>query len=202
MLLWAACAAIAILGVSSPSAQQSPDAPFVPGELLVRFRPVATEGQRDGLRRAVGSRLLRRFEQVDIEHIKLPANVSVAQALRVLRGSPDVLSAAPNYLQYAAAPPPPNDPYWLASSPPNLWGMQKINAQAAWINFGTDSSNVVVAFIDTGTDYNHEDLAANIWSSPSSFTFQGVTCPQGTHGCEHRYDPLTCDPWTTRATAR
>jgi subtilisin family serine protease len=194
MLLWAACAAIAILGVSSPSAQQSPDAPFVPGELLVRFRPVATEGQRDGLRRAVGSSLLRRFEQVDIEHIKLPVNVSVAQALGVLRGSPDVLSAAPNYLQYAAAPPPPNDPYWLASSAPNLWGMQKINAQAAWINFGTDSSNVVVAFIDTGTGYNHPDLAANIWSSPSSFTFQGVTCPQGTHGVNTVADPLTCDP--------
>ena len=57
MLLWAACAAIAILGVSSPSAQQRPDAPFVPGELLVRFRPVATEGRRDGLRRAVAEEI-------------------------------------------------------------------------------------------------------------------------------------------------
>ena len=194
MLLWAACAVIAILGAGSTSAQQPPNAPFVPGEILVRFRPVATESQRDGFRQAVGSRLLRRFDRFDIEHIQLPANVSVAQALRLLQGNPDVLSAAPNYLQYVAAPGPPNDPSWLASSPPNLWGLEKIDAQAAWNDFGTDSSNVVVAMIDTGTDYNHPDLAANIWSSPGPFTFQGVTCPQGTHGVNTFANPMTCDP--------
>src|SRR5690348_5241595 len=95
ILLWAACAALAILGVQSTSAQRDSDTPFVPGELLVRFRRAAPESQRDGLRRAVGSRLVRRFEQFGIEHVKLPANVSMAEALRVLRQSPDVLSAAP-----------------------------------------------------------------------------------------------------------
>src|SRR6187549_336777 len=81
VLVWATCAAIAILSAGSGSAQQTSDGPFVPGELLVRFRRVADEGQRDGLRRAVGGTRLRRFEHFDIEHIKLPENVSVAQAL-------------------------------------------------------------------------------------------------------------------------
>lgn len=40
--------------------------------------------------------------------------------------------------------------------------MDKINAPAAW-NASTGSSAVVVADIDTGIDYNHPDLAANLW---------------------------------------
>jgi subtilisin family serine protease len=46
----------------------------------------------------------------------------------------------------------------------------------------------VIAEVDSGVDYNHPDLAANIWSNPG-----GVGgCPAGTHG----YNVLTstCDP--------
>jgi subtilisin family serine protease len=46
-----------------------------------------------------------------------------------------------------------------------LWGMTKINAAGAW-NTNTGSQSVVVAVIDTGIDYNHTDLAANIWTNP------------------------------------
>ena len=131
MLLCAACAAIAILGGRSTSAQRSPDAPFVPGELLVTFRRAATEGQRNGLRRAVGSRLLRRFEHFEVEHLKLPANVSVDQALRVLRGAGRAQRSTqlPDLRRRAGTP--ERSGAWLANSPPNLRGLQKINAQAA-----------------------------------------------------------------------
>jgi hypothetical protein len=47
----------------------------------------------------------------------------------------------------------------------NLWGMTKIHAQDAW-NTSTGSRSVVVAVIDTGIDYTHADLAANIWTNP------------------------------------
>ena len=45
----------------------------------------------------------------------------------------------------------------------------------------------MVGVIDTGIDYNHEDLAANVWNSPAPFsvtTQSGVVleCPTGTHG--------------------
>jgi len=40
-----------------------------------------------------------------------------------------------------------------------------IDADEAWGVF-TGSSDVVVAVIDTGIDYNHDDLAANIWTNP------------------------------------
>jgi subtilisin family serine protease len=51
--------------------------------------------------------------------------------------------------------------------------MQKISAPAAW-NTTTGSNNVVVAVIDTGINYNHEDLAANVWVNPGEIAANGV----------------------------
>jgi subtilisin family serine protease len=81
-----------------------------------------------------------------------------------------------------------------------LWGMRNtgqvvngqtgvsgadIDAVPAW-DVSTGSTSIVVGVIDTGVDYNHPDLAANIWSAPSSFTVtvggRTITCPAGSHG--------------------
>jgi subtilisin family serine protease len=54
----------------------------------------------------------------------------------------------------------PSDPQYS-----QLWGMSAIDAPAAW-NLTTGSQSVVVAVLDTGIDYTHCDLAANIWTNP------------------------------------
>ena len=60
----------------------------------------------------------------------------------------------------------PNDPYF-----PRLWGLHNtslpgadISAPQAW-GLTTGDTQVVIAVVDTGIDYRHPDLAANIWSN-------------------------------------
>ncbi|MBN2291263.1 MAG: S8 family serine peptidase, partial [Pirellulales bacterium] len=67
----------------------------------------------------------------------------------------------------------PND-----SSYSSLWGMNNANgadidAEAAW-DISTGSSSIVVAVIDTGVDYTHPDLAANIWTNPGEIAGNGI----------------------------
>ncbi|HID26841.1 MAG TPA: peptidase S8 [Methanosarcinales archaeon] len=46
----------------------------------------------------------------------------------------------------------------------NQWGMQMIGAPYAW-NVTTGNPSVIVAVVDTGVDYTHEDLSANVNAS-------------------------------------
>ncbi|HEX8294649.1 MAG TPA: S8 family peptidase [Pyrinomonadaceae bacterium] len=53
--------------------------------------------------------------------------------------------------------------YGDASAPANVYGSQ---AAEAWAAGHTGSSSVYVGVIDEGIDYEHVDLAANIWTNP------------------------------------
>lgn len=46
------------------------------------------------------------------------------------------------------------------------YGLEKVSAPAAWAIHRGDKG-FIVADIDTGIDYNHEDLAGNIWRNPT-----------------------------------
>ncbi|MCE9533135.1 MAG: S8 family serine peptidase [Planctomycetes bacterium] len=60
-----------------------------------------------------------------------------------------------------------NDPY--ASS---QWALSAIGAQTAW-NYTTGSNTIIVAVIDTGVNYLHSDLAANIWRNAGEIAGNG-----------------------------
>ena len=53
------------------------------------------------------------------------------------------------------------------------WGLQKIGIETAWEKT-TGSSDIVVAVIDTGIDYTHEELAANIWHNQGEIAGNGI----------------------------
>lgn len=81
-----------------------------------------------------------------------------------------VTSCTPNY-ELRSSDVALNDPY---SS--NLWGLNNdtgISARRAW-DITNGSSDVVVAVIDTGIDYTHPDLAANIWVNPGETPANGI----------------------------
>ena len=66
-----------------------------------------------------------------------------------------------------------NDPGYTNG---HLWGMGPgfgSNAEAAWKTGHTGSRDVYVGVIDTGIDFTHPDLAANIWVNPHE-TVDGI----------------------------
>ena len=83
-----------------------------------------------------------------------------------LAGRPEVEYAELNFILRTQAV--PNDPYYSSSGAwgqtfRDLWGLQNISAETAW-NSST-GQNVVVAVSDSGVDYNHEDISANMWQN-------------------------------------
>lgn len=101
-----------------------------------------------------------------------------------------VLHVEPNFLWRALEPkkesnrefnqvdPSPEQPPRLSRRPRvdpllgRLWSFEKVDAYAAWKNV-IGSDEVVVANIDTGVDYNHEDLINNIWRNPGEVPNDG-----------------------------
>jgi subtilisin family serine protease len=176
---------------------------YVPGQLLVRFRGGVSKRAIQAEHALVRAEVLKEFRVVEnLQLVRLPAGIAVEQGERYYRARPNVLYAEPNYLRQAVqAPLTPNDPRFS-----EMWNLHNtgqsggtpgadIHAPEAW-GLITGSSSVVVAVIDSGIDYKHVDLAANIWSSTSSYavTLNGkiVICGAGTHG--FNAITQTCDP--------
>jgi len=89
--------------------------------------------------------------------LRLPVGVSADQAISTLKRSGIAESAERNYVSGLDLE--PNDP---ALS--DLWGLNSIEARAAW-GLGTGNDEIVVAVLDTGVDRSHPELQANMWTN-------------------------------------
>jgi subtilisin len=55
----------------------------------------------------------------------------------------------------------------------NNWGADLVKAPEAWAK-GYTGQGVVVAVLDTGVDFNHDDLKDNIWTNPKEIAGNGI----------------------------
>jgi len=81
----------------------------------------------------------------------------VEEIVALLRQDPNVEFAEPNYWVRKAVT--PNDMRFS-----DQWAMTNIAATSAW-DLQTGSTDIIVAVLDTGVDYNHPDLAPNLWQN-------------------------------------
>jgi subtilisin family serine protease len=104
-----------------------------------------------------------------VEVVDIPENSDPLSVAKSYVESGLVEFAEPDYRIHAADV--PNDPGFL-----NCWGLNNtgqrggtpnadIGAEAGWDNRNS-AEDVIVAVLDSGVRYTHEDLAANMWHNP------------------------------------
>ncbi len=166
-----------VFGASQASQGRAPE--FVPGEVIVRFRPGASSASRGEIMRSANAQVNERIITAamrgrgDNEGITvLRTSMNVPAAIAALEARADVEYAEPNWIYTTDAT--ANDP-----SVATMWGMTGTygsGASAAWASSadGGNCGTSVIGIIDEGYYYQHEDLAANAGTNPGEIAGNGV----------------------------
>lgn len=168
---------LALPGGSLAAPFMSPKAgQYVPGEVLVKFKPtVSTQSSKAAVATLGG--VVHATLNNNALRVKLGADQTVASAVAAYSGDPNVEYAQPNYVYHTTAA--PNDPQYAQSwayknsgqavtggtyTPSSGATGNDMNVEPAWGHI-TDCSSVLVAVVDSGVNYNQEDLAGNMWAT-------------------------------------
>ncbi|MBI2906269.1 MAG: S8 family serine peptidase [Chloroflexi bacterium] len=122
---------------------------FVPGQVLVKFKPSTLAGAITALTASHGMKEQQRIDELDVRILSV-AEGQEMQAVAKLSASSLVEYAEPNLLRRSVFT--PNDPYYADRQ----WNLRIINMPEAW-EISRGSSDVRVAIVDSGLDLNHAD---------------------------------------------
>jgi subtilisin family serine protease/subtilisin-like proprotein convertase family protein len=175
-------ALVALPGVlAAPASIPGADEPtFRKDRILVKPKAGVTPEELNALHAGRGSQVIGRYQELEgIEVVRLGQGTQVDDELAIYRSSELVEYAEPDYLVKADIL--PNDPLFLDGS---LWGLHNtgqnggvadadIDGPEGW-DVRREAPGVVVAVIDTGIRYTHQDLAANVWTNPGETPGNGI----------------------------
>ncbi len=114
--------------------------------------------------------LAEEFRTIVLVTLKQKTEDEMINAIEKLMEREDVESVSLNEAASATGiqTVPPSDSQYN-----NQWALEKIDAMGAWSKT-TGSSDVKVGIIDSGIDYTHEELAANMWKNPGEIPGDGI----------------------------
>ena len=98
--------------------------------------------------------------------IKYNSNNDPHYVASKLKNLPDVEWAEPKFVYEINLE--VNDPDYNSQ-----WNLAKINAQAGW-DISTGDTSIVIGIVDTGIDWDHPDLAVNIWRNWGEIPGNGI----------------------------
>ena len=96
-------------------------------------------------------------------HVRIPDEIELDQAIMRLESNPYVEYVEKNGIARITT----DDQYFSQQ-----WGLAKIQAEEAWA-ISTGNSEVIVAVLDTGLDYEHDDIVGNLWVNPNEIPGDG-----------------------------
>jgi len=185
---------------------------YVDGEVIVKYksdqinlRKKAGISKADMLEKGKGIEKIYEFKNLNIRVLK--SEKTTIELMAELKDNPDIEYVEPNFKRHPAVI--PNDARF------NLqWGLNNIgqaidsvsgtldadiDAPEAWNLEGLSASDVIIANIDTGVGYAHEDLAGNMWDGSACVDENNLSifggCPK--HGWNYENgnnDPNDSDP--------
>ncbi len=146
-----------------------PKPEIIPGEVIIKYKPTVAMMATVSIAAELGLTSIKGISRLKAVVYKIPAGKTLEQIMEECKGRPEIEYAEPNYRVYALDI--PNDPDFN-----KLWGMHNtgqtggtvdadIDAPEAWSK-SKGSDQIVVGIIDTGIDYTHPDIQANMWKNP------------------------------------
>jgi len=132
------------------TAKAEPEKGFMPNELIVGFEDISSQILLDV--EEAGGDVLELIPSLNAIRVGVPPSMENA-FVTAMRSRPGVRYVERNAILKAVDT--PNDYYWGYQ-----WGMTIIQADLAW-DIHTGSTSIIVAIIDTGVEYTHEDLSGH-----------------------------------------
>jgi subtilisin family serine protease len=173
--------------------------PHVSGQLIVKFK-FKFASRSASIIPAAGGKEIYTFKSQGAKLIDFPLAVtpgSLFDKARELAANSAVEYVEANTLYFADSK-IPDDPkfaetYGLHNDGSNGGKVDAdVDAPEAW-QISTGSKNVLVAVIDTGVDYNHEDLKGNIWLNPGESGADLAGNPKQSNGIDDDHNGFIDD---------
>lgn len=141
---------------ASPKSSSAPGKLSLKSVMISQLKPVFSEAKPQVQRKDRQQKLLDDAGLDRIYEIKFEGSKAIEDVIDEVLQNPDVVYAEPQYIYHTGYT--PNDAFFANGQE----YLQQIKAPQAW-DLVRNSSDIIIAIVDSGSDLDHEDLAANIY---------------------------------------